>query len=55
MRGLALTGVYMASIGLVVLAIENGYIPETSAGPLFMLWALVGLGAFVYGVTRGKS
>ena len=43
MKGLALTGIYIASIGLLATGIETGRIPEEWAGTLYLVWATAGL------------
>ena len=43
MKGLALTGIYIASIGLLATGIETGRIPEEWAGTLYLIWAGAGL------------
>jgi hypothetical protein len=43
MRGLALTGIYIASLGLMVTGIETERIPEEWASALYLIWATAGL------------
>ncbi len=43
MKGLALTGIYIASLGLMVAGIEQGRIPEEWASVLYLTWATAGL------------
>lgn len=43
MKGLALTGIYIASIGLLATGIETGRINEDWAGTLYLIWATAGL------------
>ncbi len=43
MKGLALTGIYIASLGLMVAGIEQGRIPEEWASALYLIWATAGL------------
>ncbi len=43
MKGLALTGIYIASIGLLVTGLETGRIPEEWSGFLYLTWATAGL------------
>ncbi len=43
MKGLALTGIYIASLGLMVTGIETGRINEEWATFLYLTWATAGL------------
>ncbi len=43
MKGFALTGIYVASLGLMVTGIETGRISEEWAGALYLIWATAGL------------
>ena len=43
MKGLALTGIYIASLGLMVAGVEQGRIPEEWAAALYLIWATAGL------------
>ena len=52
MKGLALTGIYIASLGLMVTGVETGRINDEWAGALYLLWAAVGLGIVTVGVLR---
>lgn len=52
MKPFALAGIYAASLGAVVLAIEQAYVDESSAGMLLVGWAFAGLVIVVIGVLR---
>ena len=52
MKGLALAGIYIASIGLLATGIETGRINEEWAGALYLTWAAIGLIVVVVGVLR---
>lgn len=43
MKGLALAGIYAASVALMVAGIETSRIPEEWASALYLLWATAGL------------
>ena len=43
MKGLALTGIYALSLGLMVASVEQGRIPEEWASTLYLVWATAGL------------
>ncbi len=43
MKGLALTGIYIASLGLMVTGVETGRINEEWAPALYLIWATAGL------------
>lgn len=50
MKGIALTGIYIASLGLMVTGIETGRIPEEWAGALYLVWATAGLALVAIGI-----
>ncbi len=50
MKGLALTGLYALSIGMLITGLETGRIPEEWAGFLYLTWATAGLILVVLGV-----
>ena len=43
MKGLALTGIYALSLGLMVAGVEQGRINEEWAPALYLAWATAGL------------
>lgn len=43
MKGLALTGIYIASLTLMVTGVETGRINEEWAPALYLIWATAGL------------
>ncbi len=55
MKGLALTGIYIASLGLMVTGIETGRIPEEWSSFLYLLWATAGLVVVAIAVLRKDS
>jgi hypothetical protein len=50
----AIGGAYGISAGLIIYAIEAGFVDESTAGPLVIGWAMAGLVITVLGVIRGK-
>ncbi len=52
MKGLALTGIYIASLGLMVAGVEQGRIPEEWAAALYLIWASAGLIIVVFAVYK---
>ena len=52
MKGLALTGIYFASIGLMVAGVESGRIPEEWSSVLYLTWATAGLIIMAIGILR---
>ena len=52
MKGLALTGIYIASLGLMVTGVETGRINEEWASALYLLWATAGLVIVAIGILR---
>ncbi len=55
MKGLALTGIYIASIGLLATGIETGRIPEEWAGGLYLTWATAGLVIVAIAILRREG
>ena len=52
MKGLALTGIYIASLGLMVAGVETDRLPEEWAPVLYLIWAGAGLGVVIWGILR---
>lgn len=50
MKGLALTGIYIAALGLMVTGVETGRIPEEWSGALYLFFSLTGLGLVAVGI-----
>lgn len=50
MKGLALTGIYIASLGLMVTGVETNRIPEEWSGALYLVWATAGLVIVAIGI-----
>ncbi len=55
MKGIALTGIYIASLGLMVTGIETGRLPEEWASALYLIWAGAGLGAVIWAMIRREG
>lgn len=55
MSAWAIGGAYGISAGLVIYAIESGFVEEDMAGPMVMLWALAGLVLAGVGAWRRKA
>ncbi len=52
MKGLALAGIYIASLGLMVTGVETGRIPDEWSSFLYLFWATAGLVIVAIGVLR---